>query len=417
MKAKVFPSKDVFSKVEDDNYLFLLKPNQGKPPTVQLLKEPALTFWKRMENLYFLDKILESNPRLNLENVFAYLFHSGFIQCDQPIEVPLIDNAASISLYQDPWKYQFEHLTLKTPWFVLWEVTERCPLKKRCLFCYRPDEVKISDPQPEECNRIINELVINQVPWVTLLGGEPLCFDRLMLIIRQLRSHRIFVKVITNGVLVTDENADQLADAGVNQVAVSLDGLDKETHDWSRGEGAFDKTITAIEILQKRVPFVSVSLTVSNRTFEQLDDLPQFCQQIGIREVYISPLRETPNTEISPELNIMTQEQRSQLYQKVVNCCNSELDVICIPECSCGRSSCVIHADGTFTPCPFAQRIYGNVYQEGLATLWNRANHVAQEIGRIIPGPYCFRRHEQEAVTSLETRKIKELAPLTMSNI
>ncbi|MFP4120582.1 MAG: radical SAM/SPASM domain-containing protein [Coleofasciculus sp.] len=408
MQSIISRSEDVFSRIESDNRLFLLKPKDGQPPIVQLLNESALSLWNRIENSALLDDILRDDWDNRLRTTFAYMLHNGFIQCHPPVNIEPIIDAASIGLYQDPWQYQFDRLTLKSPWFVLWEVTERCPLKKRCLFCYQPDEITIDDPSPEEYEQVISELITNKIPWVTLLGGEPLCYNKLTDIISQLRSHRIFVKVITNGLLVTKENAVQLGEAGVNQVAVSLDGLDRETHDLSRGEGAFDKTLIAIETLKQRVPLVSLSLTVSNKTFEQLDYLPEFCQELGITEVYISPLRATSNTSIVPGFGSMTSEQYSQLRDKIASCCRSDLDVINIPECSCGRSSCVIHADGSFSPCPFAQNAYGSIYKEGLATLWSRANKVAEEIGRIIPGSYCFRRHEQEAIVSLGNKKIKE---------
>jgi MoaA/NifB/PqqE/SkfB family radical SAM enzyme len=401
MQSIISRSQDVFSRLESDDFLFLLKPNEGQQPIVQLLNKPAISLWNRIENPALLDDIFRDDWDNRLRTTFAYMLHNGFIQCHPPVKIEPILDAASIGLYQDPWQYQFDKLTLKSPWFVLWEITERCPLKKRCLFCYQPDEIAINDPGSKEYEYIINELITNKIPWVTLLGGEPLCHSELMDIIRKLRSHRIFVKVITNGILVTEKNAAQLGESGVNQVAVSLDGLDRETHDLSRGEGAFDQTLMAIDMLKQRVPLVSLSLTVSHRTFEQLDYLPEFCQQLQIREVYISPLRATANTSIVPGLATMTREQQSQLRDKIASCCNSDLDVIHIPECSCGRSSCVIHADGSFSPCPFAQNTYGSIYEEGLATLWSRANKVAEEIGRIIPGSYCFRRHEQEALVSL----------------
>ena len=57
-----------------------------------------------------------------------------------------------------------------------------------------------------------------------------------------------FVHVVTNGSLLTEEVIAKLAATGVDEISVSIDGLE-ETHDRIRGEhGAFTKTVATIKI-------------------------------------------------------------------------------------------------------------------------------------------------------------------------
>nr|VFJ58146.1 MAG: Radical SAM superfamily enzyme, MoaA/NifB/PqqE/SkfB family [Candidatus Kentron sp. FM]VFJ58439.1 MAG: Radical SAM superfamily enzyme, MoaA/NifB/PqqE/SkfB family [Candidatus Kentron sp. FM]VFK12233.1 MAG: Radical SAM superfamily enzyme, MoaA/NifB/PqqE/SkfB family [Candidatus Kentron sp. FM] len=393
--------EQVFSRREAKDKLFLLRPAHGKPPVIQLLDEPALSIWTRIENAgATIEELFSFIDEHRCLPAFSYLLHHGFIVCDPEIAIPPVYMESDIEIHRNPWDYQFNTMTLESPWFALWELTEYCPLKEKCLFCYRPDE-EVSDPNLLQRNRVIDQLAQARIPWITLLGGEPLACEAIYDIVRKLRSHKMFVKIITNGVLVNEENARLLGEAGLNQIALSLDGLDRELHERSRGKNSFDKTIRAMKLLKKTVPLVTISLTVSNKVFEQLDHLADFCEEHEILEVYISPLRATMNTQFPEGISTMSSEQQAELTEKVASCNRDWLDVIAIRECSCGRSSCVIHCDGTFSPCPFAKKHYGNLYEEDLLEMWSRATSVASRIGRLIPGRFCFRRHELEAAESL----------------
>nr|VFK41144.1 MAG: Radical SAM superfamily enzyme, MoaA/NifB/PqqE/SkfB family [Candidatus Kentron sp. SD] len=400
--ALVKRDEQVFSRRETDNKLFLLRPVYGKPPVVQLLDEPALSVWTRIGNagatIEELFSFIHEHPCLA---ALSYLLRNQFIACEPEIIMPPIPRESDIRIHRNPWDYQFDTMTLESPWFALWELTEYCPLKEKCSFCYRPKE-EVPEPNLLRRNRVIDQLIQAKIPWITLLGGEPLAFEPIYDVVRKLRSHKMFVKMITNGVLVNGKNARLLGEAGLNQIALSLDGLDRELHERSRGKNSFDKTIRAMKLLKETVPLVSISLTVSNKVFEQLDRLADFCEEHEIPEVYISPLRATMNTRFPEGISTMTPEQQAGLTDKVAACNRDWLDVILIRECSCGRSSCVIHCDGTFSPCPFAQGHYGNIYEEDLLEMWGRATGVASRIGRLIPGKFCFRRHELEAVESME---------------
>src|SRR5664280_2477458 len=85
---------------------------------------------------------------------------------------------------------------------------------------------------------------------VSFLGGEPLCRRDLMQLIKAARAHRMLVEVITSGMGLDSTCAQQLKDAGVNSVTVSVDGL-RASHDAQRGVvRAHDRAIEAIAALK-----------------------------------------------------------------------------------------------------------------------------------------------------------------------
>jgi len=91
---------------------------------------------------------------------------------------------------------------------------------------------------------------------LTFFGGEPLLNLPVLYYLAerlwhasQHRGVRMFINVITNGLLLTPEVVDRLQPFGLNGVKITLDG-DREAHDRMRplrgGQGTFDKIIANI---------------------------------------------------------------------------------------------------------------------------------------------------------------------------
>ena len=101
-------------------------------------------------------------------------------------------------------------------------------------------------------------------------GGEPTLRKDLAEIIAYTSRH-IPVAINTNGYLFGPETARELADAGLTQVKVSVDGL-MENHDWNRGEGSFERAMeTLTHCRDAGIPTVILIMTLSALNF---DDMP-----------------------------------------------------------------------------------------------------------------------------------------------
>lgn len=116
-------------------------------------------------------------------------------------------------------------------------VTDRCNF--RCVYCmprdvfdqnysYLPHRALLTF---EEITRLANLLVAHGVTKIRLTGGEPLLrknLDRLVAMLRQIETPDgipLDLTLTTNGALLA-QKAQQLKDAGLNRVTVSLDALD-----------------------------------------------------------------------------------------------------------------------------------------------------------------------------------------------
>ncbi len=135
------------------------------------------------------------------------------------------------------------------------EITKLC--NARCDFCdywQTKHEERLSDYTP----------VIKKInPLVTVItGGEPMIRKDLPDIVRQIKGCSIFIftSMVTKGDFLTEEKTEELFDAGMDQIAVSLD-FPGEKHDTYRGiPGLWKKLSETLPQLAQRFPHKSLVL-------------------------------------------------------------------------------------------------------------------------------------------------------------
>jgi len=59
------------------------------------------------------------------------------------------------------------------------------------------------------------------------------------------------IDLITNGYFLNKKLCKNFLEANVSKISLSLDGAKKETHDFIRGRGSFEKVMKAAKILSK----------------------------------------------------------------------------------------------------------------------------------------------------------------------
>jgi MoaA/NifB/PqqE/SkfB family radical SAM enzyme len=155
------------------------------------------------------------------------------------------------------------------PKLVNLEITKLCNAK--CDFCdywQTRHEERIYDYRP--VIKLINPLV------VVITGGEPMLRKDLSDIVRQVKesSFFVFTSMVTKGDLLTVDKAKDLYDAGINQIAISLDFPGK-THDTYRGvPGLWDHLSELLPEMGKRFPKGKVTLNTIIME-DNIDHIPE----------------------------------------------------------------------------------------------------------------------------------------------
>ena len=84
---------------------------------------------------------------------------------------------------------------------------------------------------------------------------------------------------------------ESLAEAGINNVQVSIDGLSADTHDWFRGQkGVFERSINAIRLLKDTGLTPMIAYTPNQRNIKDFPAAVEMLVELGVGEIRVQPL-------------------------------------------------------------------------------------------------------------------------------
>jgi len=171
---------------------------------------------------------------------------------------------------------------LDAPICLTWEITYACNL--RCVHCLsssghrRPDELSTA-----EAKRLIDEWAEMKVFYINVGGGEPMSRKDFFELMDYALTRGIGVKFSTNGSLIDEKAADWIASRDYLDVQISLDGATAETNDPIRGEGSYQRALTAMALLATRGFSFKINATVTRHNFSQLDALYALASRSSMR--------------------------------------------------------------------------------------------------------------------------------------
>ena len=253
-------------------------------------------------------------------------------------------------------------------------LTEGCNL--RCATCLWNATVAGSD----ECSlndwiKFIGAFKDYGGQLITLTGGEPMMNPDCLQIMQNAKRLSLNVVLLTNGMLVTKENA-QIIGENCGEVRISIDGPDEETNDSVRGKGTFVKAVSAIRelsIYPQCCP--SITMTPTPATLHSFRaKLRHFSE--WIRKT-ISPditFRVTRELENGRDLPLMSRLERLMFQGEIIDMCNDQLGkdythkvdaAGLIPNrriFGCGVAELfTVRANGDIKLCAYAPDPFGNI--------------------------------------------------------
>lgn len=160
------------------------------------------------------------------------------------------------------------------PRLIAWEVTRSCMLN--CMHCraaaqYGPYQGELTT---EEIKRTLDDIASFCKPIIILTGGEPMMRDDILEITRYGDSLGLRMVMAPCGMMLTEQKARELKEAGIQRISLSVDGADAKSHDEFRGvPGAFDAAMTAMDNANKAGLEFQVNTTVSKINLHQLPDI------------------------------------------------------------------------------------------------------------------------------------------------
>jgi len=129
-------------------------------------------------------------------------------------------------------------------------------------------------------------------PYLNLSGyGEPLINPDLFKIIKYARQKGSFIKVDTNGMLLTDESIKGLLNSGIDIISNSIDGMDKKTYEKIRKGAKFDVVVKNLKKLvkernkRKSKTEIHLYLVLQKANYKQFPEFIKFGDSIGVDSI------------------------------------------------------------------------------------------------------------------------------------
>ncbi|MCR4279011.1 MAG: radical SAM protein [bacterium] len=286
---------------------------------------------------------------------------------------------------------------MRGPIVVLWNYGHWCNMA--CLHCYsRPDaHVAEKDLSSEDASRIVAQLIDADVMHVHFGGGEPLGRKDFLSNAQRLVKAGISVTLSTNGSLLTETVADQLAALPIDTVAFSIHGSNEESHDrFNNFPGAWGRLILAIQHMVTRNVKVKLVMTLTKQTAPHGPCLLDLTDRWGVNKVQFQTFKQYGNASLHLLSLNMTRMQWRKTFQaievartRLANAGSklnvdlgldedpslaSEIGLSSVQEkCICGIHSITLKPNGDIVACSFAPRVIGNVHQQSLIDLWRNS--------------------------------------------
>jgi MoaA/NifB/PqqE/SkfB family radical SAM enzyme len=278
------------------------------------------------------------------------------------------------------------------------ELTYRCTCK--CKFCERwkvgPKRAR-QELTTKEIKKILKEAYSLGVRYLGFTGGEPLLKKDLFEIAQFAQKIGFTVTIASNGTLINEKNIKEIA-RSFNSVAISMDGINAKTHDGLRGvEGVYERAMKALELLKSEKVPVVVNMVITNENFREIDQYLQFFSQKNI------PVQFTPVHDCDANLLKVADKKLKQIdmkefrkewrtlakkyslfnngyYQHVPTFLSTPSKLLHAYTCFAGAAMFFVNPYGEIYPCEFYRRSMGNIKEESLRDIWQKARQLRRFI-------------------------------------
>ena len=281
--------------------------------------------------------------------------------------------------------------------FIQWHLTERCNL--RCRHCYqqrrKPREMSIDelkqhiDGATEMLEAWEKEYDISLSPSINFTGGEPFLYKGLWDVIAHARESGYKVAILTNGCLITEEDAREASAIGIADIQVSLEGP-PETHDSIRGQGSFAAATKGARLLIDMGKSVSANMTLSRLNINTIEETAKIAEAAGFSGIGFSRLVPCGNGEKLLD-SLLTPREIKMAYERALALNSPTFEVasgdplagvlsgfkpspeseLALSGCSAGFSGVTITSDGSVMPCRRIGLKIGNLSKTSLREIWS----------------------------------------------
>ena len=271
-------------------------------------------------------------------------------------------------------------LKMGIPLSVQVDVTYRC--NERCVHCYL-DHNDYGEMTTAEIKDLLDQLAAAGVFFLVFSGGEVFLRRDFFELLEYARSLQFSVKVKTNAVMIRENEAERLAELGLDGVQVSVYSHRPEVHDGiTKLPGSLKRTLAGARLLCERgvkVIFANVLMRQNTHDYPAVRSLALEMGAEFTIDPTITPMMDGKRGVLA--LNIREAELQQVFHDETLV---GSAEEFCAPPsgpleeqdasmtlpCSAGHTACYVSPYGDVYPCVQFPLPTGNVRQQKFIDIW-----------------------------------------------
>jgi MoaA/NifB/PqqE/SkfB family radical SAM enzyme len=301
------------------------------------------------------------------------------------------------------------------PMMISLDVTDKCNLK--CIHCLNNsgghESCQMSN---QELMDVVHQIIEVNPHTVCICGGETTLRSNLLVIIHKLNSAGIIISMVSNGMLIKQELAIELKEAGIQFIQISIDGYNEETHDKFRGvKGSYRNAKNAVKHLKNAGIDVALSFVPNKFNHLEIEDYIEMAVEMKVSSVRMMPLLPIGRAIELEDAMFLNSEEFFKFQRKVYALSQKYINKIYIElgdpldhfirmsnNAQIGINTyCVeIRANGDIYFTTYVPAILGNCLENSIKEYWNSGldkiwgDEKIQKIARSIHNIYDFKELE-----------------------
>jgi len=280
------------------------------------------------------------------------------------------------------------------PYTLVAELSYRCPL--RCPYCSNPVDIGADryrdELEGEHWMRVFHEARALGVLQLALTGGEPMLRRDLDELVAAGRDAGLYSTLVTGATLFTRERAEQLKEAGLDHVQVSVQSPDPEENDRIAGNRSFEKKIAAARAARELGFPLTINCVLHRQNLDRIEEILQLTEELDAQRLELANTQYYGWAVVNQQALSPTREQLErgeEAVQRFRERVGPKITVLWVlPDyhedlpkpCMGGwaRTTMVIAPNGDALPCQAATTIpdlaFPNVRDRPLDWIWHEAD-------------------------------------------
>lgn len=279
------------------------------------------------------------------------------------------------------------------PMAMLAELTHRCPLA--CPYCSNPIALTQAKEElsTEEWTGVFAQAADLGVLHLHLSGGEPAARRDLVELTQAASSLGLYTNLITSGVGLTEARMNSLADAGLDHIQLSIQGVSPESADRIGGyKGGYERKMAVAGWAADAAIPLTLNAVCHRQNMGEIDEMIELAIRLKARRIEVATVQFHGWAERNKEVLMPTREQVECATRSVAEAREKYQGILVIdyvpadyyskyPKACMGgwgRVGLNITPSGRVLPCHAAETIpslsFENVRENSLSSIWYESN-------------------------------------------